>query len=90
MNIWFCTSLIIVAGALGGFVNALISNNGFALPRRVEGIWCPGALSTILIGAFAAFVDMQTGAETNITQELWWVGRTTADLDGTRVLTFTP
>jgi hypothetical protein len=57
MNVWICTSLIIMAGALGGFVNALISSNGFALPRRISGIWCPGALSTILIGAFAAFAS---------------------------------
>ena len=57
MNVWICTSLIIIAGALGGFVNALISSNGFALPRRISGIWCPGALSTILIGAFAAFAS---------------------------------
>ncbi|PWU05473.1 MAG: hypothetical protein C5B51_14515 [Terriglobia bacterium] len=57
MNVWICTTLIIAAGAIGGFVNALLSSNGFALPRRIEGIWCPGALSTILIGAFAAFAS---------------------------------
>lgn len=57
MNIWICTVLIVLAGAAGGFVNALISSNGFALPRRIEGIWCPGALSTVLIGAFAAFAS---------------------------------
>jgi len=57
MNPWFCALLICISGAAGGFVNALISNNGIAMPRRVEGIWCPGALSTVLIGAFAAFAS---------------------------------
>lgn len=57
MNPWICAGLIALAGAVGGFVNALITNNGFALPRRIAGVWCPGAFSTILIGAFAAFAS---------------------------------
>jgi hypothetical protein len=48
MNPWICATLICTAGAAGGLVNALISQNGFALPRRIEGIWCPGAVSTIV------------------------------------------
>jgi hypothetical protein len=55
MNPWVCALLISIAGAFGGVVNALLSDNGFALPRRVSGVWCPGAVSNILIGAFAAF-----------------------------------
>jgi hypothetical protein len=55
MNPWTCAVLISVAGAFGGIVNALLSDNGFALPRKIEGIWCPGAVSNLLIGAFAAF-----------------------------------
>jgi hypothetical protein len=43
MNPWICALLIGIAGALGGLVNALMSNNGFALPQRVHGVWCPGA-----------------------------------------------
>ena len=57
MHPWSCAILIITAGAVGGFVNALTSNNGFALPRRVKGVLCPGAFSTIFIGAFAAFAS---------------------------------
>jgi hypothetical protein len=41
--------------SMGGVVNALLSDNGFALPRKELGVWCPGAISNILIGAFAAF-----------------------------------
>lgn len=55
MNPWICASLIAVAGAFGGIVNALLTDNGFALPRRMLGVWCPGVISNILVGAFAAF-----------------------------------
>jgi|SRR5215469_9703997 len=57
MHPWSCAALIIAAGAVGGFVNALTSNNGFALPRRMKGVLCPGAFSTVFIGAFAAFAS---------------------------------
>jgi hypothetical protein len=57
MNPWVCASLISAAGAVGGIVNALLTDNGFALPRRVQNILCPGFLSNMLIGAFAAFAS---------------------------------
>jgi len=57
MQIWHCAAWISGAGALGGLANALSTGNGFALPRRVEGVWCPGAVSTVLLGAFAAFAS---------------------------------
>ena len=34
MNPWICASLIATFGGLGGVVNALLSDNGFAHPRR--------------------------------------------------------
>src|SRR4030095_16462219 len=55
MNAWICALLIATSGAVGGVVNALVTDNGFALPRRISGVGCPGAISNILIGAFAAF-----------------------------------
>jgi hypothetical protein len=55
MNPWVCALLVATAGAFGGVVNALLSDNGFALPRRESGVWCPGAISNVLVGAFAAF-----------------------------------
>lgn len=70
MHPWSCAALIVTAGAVGGFVNALISNNGFALPRRVKGVVCPGALSTVFIGAFAAFASWAfygSGADLDVT-----------------------
>jgi hypothetical protein len=57
MNPWVCASLICLAGALGGAVNALISNNGFVLPTVRRDIWCPGFLANILVGGFAAFAS---------------------------------
>jgi hypothetical protein len=55
MNPWVCASLIAGFGGLGGVVNALLSDNGFALPRKESGVWCPGAITNILVGSFAAF-----------------------------------
>lgn len=57
MNPWICASLITFSGGLGGVLNALLTDNGFILPKRVRGTWCPGFLSNILIGAFAAFAS---------------------------------
>lgn len=55
MNPWVCASLIALFGGLGGVVNALLSDNRFALPRKESGVLCPGAITNILIGSFAAF-----------------------------------
>jgi len=57
MNPWTCALLIAVAGALGGVVNALISDNGFLLPQIRRAIWCPGFISNVLVGAFAALAS---------------------------------
>ncbi len=57
MNPWTCALLITVAGALGGVTNALLTDNGFILPRLKVRIWCPGFISNVLIGAFSAFAS---------------------------------
>lgn len=57
MNPWVCALIVSAAEASGGFVNALMSDNGFALPRKESGVWCPGFISNIVIGAFAAFAS---------------------------------
>jgi len=57
MNPWHCASLICLAGALGGVVNALISGHGFVFPRIRREIFCPGFFANLLIGAFAAFAS---------------------------------
>ena len=55
VSAWTCALLIFVAGAIGGMVNALMTDNGFVLPTRESSILCPGFLSNVLVGAFAAF-----------------------------------
>ena len=61
MWFWWITVVIVIAGALGGVVNALMSDSGFILPGRYdEGgnkIWKPGALGNMLLGASAAFIS---------------------------------
>jgi hypothetical protein len=54
MNPWTCAILIAAAGGLGGMVNALLTDNGFILPRRKGEIWCPGFIANVLVGAVAA------------------------------------
>jgi hypothetical protein len=55
MNPWTCALLILLAGGIGGALNALITDNGFVMPRLKRAIWCPGFISNVLIGAFSAF-----------------------------------
>jgi hypothetical protein len=57
VNPWYCATLISVSGAVGGVVNALLTDNGFILPTRVKQIWCPGFISNVLIGTFSAFAS---------------------------------
>ena len=54
MTPWQCALLVATAGAIGGVLNALLSDNGFILPRRKAGILCPGFLSNVLVGTLAA------------------------------------
>jgi hypothetical protein len=56
-NPWVCVFSVMLAGALGGLLNANISDNGFALPRRIRGIWCPGALWNVFVGGLSALTS---------------------------------
>ena len=57
MNPWMCALAVLASGAVGGVVNALLSDNGFIMPRRVKEILCPGFLSNVLVGALASFTS---------------------------------
>jgi hypothetical protein len=57
MNPWICSLLIAAAGAVGGLINAQVTDNGFVLPSREHGILCPGAVANVLIGAVSALVS---------------------------------
>ncbi len=56
MNYWV---LLAVAGfgALGGFANVFAGDTGFHLPGTNDGIWRPGFLGVIVIGAIAALAS---------------------------------
>lgn len=60
-NIWFLLLYISLAGGVGGIVNALLSENGFIMPKteHIDGtkIIRPGMIGNILIGAVAAGVS---------------------------------
>jgi hypothetical protein len=55
MHPWTCAMLVAVAGAFGGVVNALLTDNGFIFPQIRRSVLCPGFISNVLVGAFAAF-----------------------------------
>ena len=54
MNPLVCILLITGAGSVGGLLNAFMSDNGFALPTRIKGVWCPGALWNVFVGGVSA------------------------------------
>jgi hypothetical protein len=49
--------IIAGAGAIGGVVNALLSSNGFALPKISNAILQLGIIGNLLLGAFAAVIS---------------------------------
>jgi len=61
MNLWPLLAIVFGAGAVGGTVNALISDNGFVLPRRdvVNGVVVirPGFLLNVFVGGIAGAVS---------------------------------
>jgi len=61
MPIWILLLIVCGSGAVGGVVNALLTNNGFALPQSVTvdggSILRPGYLGNVLIGAVAAGIS---------------------------------
>ncbi len=56
---WTLLFYVFLAGALGGLVNALLSDNGFILPKKVTGtgIYQPGGVSNVLLGGVAAVLS---------------------------------
>ena len=61
MSVWTLLAVVFGAGAVGGVVNALISDNGFVLPRRevVNGVLVirPGFLLNVFVGGIAGAVS---------------------------------
>ena len=57
MSLWSILAVIGVAGAVGGAVNALLSDNGFLLPKLEDGIMRPGYIGNMFISAIAAVIS---------------------------------
>ena len=59
--IWLLLVGLAAAGAIGGAINAIISDNGFILPKTTQGtdgtILRPGFLGNLLLGAVGAVVS---------------------------------
>jgi hypothetical protein len=59
---WLPVILAFVAGAMGGILNALTTDNGFIFPKFASlpdgvRIWRPGMLGNLAVGAIAALVS---------------------------------
>ncbi len=61
MSIWGLLGVVAAAGAIGGVINAMLSDNGFALPKYdtagTTRIWRPGWVANVVIGVAAAVVS---------------------------------
>ncbi len=62
VSMWIMFLIVLIAGAVGGAVNALMTDNGFLRPKMEKvddktSIFRPGYLGNILIGAVAAVVS---------------------------------
>src|SRR6266508_777584 len=60
MIMWCILAIVCAAGAIGGIVNALLTDNGFPLPSKhqIDGHYIiqPGVIGNVLLGAIAAGV----------------------------------
>jgi hypothetical protein len=52
-----CALLVSSAGALGGLLNAYFTDHGLRRPTVLNGVWCPGAIGNIVVGAVSAIVS---------------------------------
>ncbi len=61
MSLLVPVGIILLSGAFGGIINAIMSDNGFIKPREeiVDNVTIvrPGVLGNVLLGAVAAFIS---------------------------------
>jgi hypothetical protein len=53
----WCLLLVASAGAVGGLLNAFFTDHGLKRPSFLHGIWCPGAVGNVTVGAVSALVS---------------------------------
>jgi hypothetical protein len=54
MEVVWAIVIVVACGAAGGFVNVFIGDSGLHLPKLENGVFLPGFLGTVLVGALAA------------------------------------
>jgi hypothetical protein len=54
MDVAWAIGIVILCGALGGFANVFIGDSGLHLPKVENGVFQPGYLATVFVGALAA------------------------------------
>lgn len=54
MEVTWAIIIVVICGAVGGFVNIFIGDNGLHLPRVQNGIFEAGFIGTLVVGAAAA------------------------------------
>ena len=61
MPVWIPLGIVLLGGAVGGIINAIISDNGFVVPREetINNVCIvrPGIAGNVLVGAVAAFIS---------------------------------
>ena len=57
MTVWECSALISGVGAVGGLVNTLMTQGKLRLPEYRAGVFCPGFIGNVVVGAFAALIS---------------------------------
>ena len=62
MTLWQLMLLVVAMGAAGGLVNCAIAGE-FMLPKTHDGVWRPGWIGNVLVGAVAAFVVTGTNGQ---------------------------
>lgn len=59
--IWIIFGIIFLGGAIGGVINALMTDNGFILPKYEDAsenkIWRPGVVGNVLTGGVGAIIS---------------------------------
>lgn len=82
--IWQALAIIVAAGAVGGIINALLTDNGFVLPKpKVSDtgtIWLPGILGNLILGGVGAAVSWALYGPVSAYVILGSSGQTTAQI----------
>ena len=69
MIAWHAILVLAVFGGLGGLTNAF-NGDGLHLPETVDGVWVPGFIGTVFVGAVAAAAAWAAARSDTITADV--------------------